>query len=277
MLVFGAAALWTCDQEVADATVEQALAAGINHVDTAASYGVAEERLGATSAAWRDRVFLASKTKMRDAEAAWVEINRSLERLRTDHLDLIQLHEVHTVEILDECTRPGGALEALVRARDEGMVTGIGITGHLHSAPATHLEGLRRFDFDTVLTPLNERLWRVPGYADDYAALVDEVRAGDRGLITIKAIARRQYPGEQQFTTWYEPFTEQEYITAALAWVLNGHPEVTAIATAGEPTLLGKAIEAEAARSGVTAEDAAALLGSLPPDDYRSVYEGMTA
>ena len=278
VLIFGAAALGEVTQAVADAAVEQALAAGINHIDTAASYGDAEIRLGATLPSWRDQVFLATKTGDRDAEGAWASINRSLERLRVDHLDLIQLHEVGAIETLDQVTAPGGALESLVRARDEGLVTGIGITGHHHTAPATHLEALRRFDFDTVLTPLNERLWRVPGYADAYTALADEVHAGDRALMTIKMIARRPYrEGERRLHTWYEPFTEQEYITAALAWLLNGHPEVAGLATAGETTLLARVIEGEAARVGMSVEDAAALLGSLPADDYRSVYPDQPA
>lgn len=274
VLIFGAAALGEVTQEVADAALEQALEAGINHVDTAASYGDAEVRIGATLPAWRDRVFLATKTGDRDAEGAWASINRSLERLRTDHLDLIQLHEVGARDTLDRVTAPGGALEALVRAREEGIVTGIGITGHGHTAPATHLEALRRFDFDTVLTPLNERLWRVPGYAADYTALADEVAAGDRALMTIKMIAKRPYrAGERRLHTWYEPFTEQEYITAALAWLLNGHPEVAGLCTAGETTLLGKVIAGEAARVGMSVADAAAVLARVPADDYLSVYE----
>lgn len=278
VLIFGAAALGEVSQGVADAAITQALDAGINHIDTAASYGDAEVRLGATLPQWRDRVFLATKTGDRDAEGAWASINRSLERLRVDHLDLIQLHEVGALATLDRVTAPGGALEALVRARDEGIVTGIGITGHGHTAPSTHLEALRRFDFDTVLTPLNERLWRVPGYADAYTALADEVRAGDRGLMTIKMIAKRPYRAdERRLHTWYEPFTEQQYITAALAWLLNGHPEVAGLCTAGETTLLAGVIAGEAARHDVTVADAAALLAALPAEDYRSVYEERTA
>ena len=236
MLIYGAASLSAVTQDVADASIEHALASGINHVDTAASYGDSEERLGATLPTWRDRVFLASKVEERTYEAAWASINRSLERLRTDRLDLLQLHNVSTWEILDRVTGPDGALRAVIRARDEGLTTGIGITGHTHEAPRIHLEGLRRFDFDTVLTPLNHRLWRVPGFADAFGALAGEVRAGDRGLMTIKAIARRPWPeGERRYATWYEPFDEQDAVTAAVSWVLDGHPEITGIATAGRP------------------------------------------
>lgn len=272
VLIYGAAALGEVTQAEADASIALALEAGINHLDVAASYGDAEDRLGALLPGIRDRVFLASKTGDRDAEGAWASINRSLERLRTDHLDLIQLHEVGTLETLDQCTRTGGALEALIRARDEGLVTGIGITGHHHTAPATHTEALRRFDFDTVLTPLNRRLWRVPGYADDFTALVREVQARDVGLMTIKMIARRPWPAEPRYHTWYEPFDDQQLITASLAWLLNGHPAVTGLATAGETTLLARVIEAERARASLSVAEAEAVLDALPADEYRSVF-----
>lgn len=273
VLIYGAAALGDVTQQDADASVTQALEAGINHIDTAASYGDAERRLGSMMGDIRDRVFLASKTGDRDAEAAWASINRSLERLQTDRLDLIQLHSVGDLAELDKVTGRGGALEALVRARDEGIVGGIGITGHSHSAPATHLEALGRFDFDSVLTPLNRRLWHVPGYADDFAALAAATRARDVALMTIKMIARRNWPTERRFATWYEPFEEQRLITASLAWLLNGHPAITGLATAGETKLLAKVIQGERNRVGLSPEDAAATLDALAPQDYESVYD----
>lgn len=272
VLIYGAASLWEVTPDVAEASVTAALDAGVNHIDTAASYGVSEERLGGFMPAIRDRVFLASKTNERDAESAWASINRSLERLRTDRLDLIQLHEVHNQELLDQVTGPGGALEALVRAREEGMVGAIGITGHTHDVPASHTEALRRFDFDSVLLPLNRVLWGVPGYAAAYEGLVEAARAKDVAIMTMKTTARRNYPAEKRYSTWYEPFDEQRYITAAVAWVLNGHPEVTGIATAGETTLLARMIEAEQARAELSADEAAAVLDALPHEDYQSVY-----
>ncbi len=272
VLIYGAASLWEVTPDVAEASVTAALDAGVNHIDTAASYGVSEERLGGFMPAIRDRVFLASKTNERDAEAAWASINRSLERLRTDRLDLIQLHEVHNQELLDQVTGPGGALEALVRAREEGMVGAIGITGHTHDVPASHTEALRRFDFDSVLLPLNRVLWGVPGYAAAYEGLVEAARAKDVAIMTMKTTARRNYPAEKRYSTWYEPFDEQRYITAAVAWVLNGHPEVTGIATTGETTLLARMIQAERDRAALSADEAAAVLDALPHEDYQSVY-----
>jgi predicted aldo/keto reductase-like oxidoreductase len=232
VLIYGAAALAEVDQDTADASVQLALDAGINHFDVAASYGEAELRLGPWTGGIRDRIFLATKTGLRDRDDAWAEVNRSLERLQTDRLDLIQIHAVGDTGELDLVTRPGGALEAVVRAREEGLAGAIGITGHGHWAPATHLEALRRFPFDTVLSPLNWVLGQDPAYLADYQALVAEVQAQDAGLMIIKAVSRRNWPegAEHGYSTWYEPFDDQERIDAAVAWVLS-HPEVIGIAT----------------------------------------------
>jgi len=163
VLIYGAAALGEVSQEVADRSVEEALAAGINHFDVAAGYGDAELRLGPWMSRIRDRIFLATKTGERDREPAWQQINESLSRLQTDRVDLLQLHAVGDLTDLDSAMRPDGALAAAVRAQEEGLVGAIGITGHGHDAPATHLEALRRHPFATVLTPLNPVLWRDEG------------------------------------------------------------------------------------------------------------------
>lgn len=276
VLIYGAASLSEVDQDTADASIQLALDSGINHFDTAASYGQAELRLGHTMAAYRDRIFLASKTGDRDTQGAWESINRSLERLQTDHLDLIQLHAVSSLDDLDQATGTGGALAALIRARDEGLVKAIGITGHTHEAPRVHTEALRRFDFDSVLTPLNHRLWQVPGYAEAYTGLVRAVQATDAALMTIKMIARRNWPTEERrYATWYEPFDEQRSITAAIAWLLNGHPEVTGLATAGETKLLSKVIRAERERLEMTLAEAEEILDSVPAETYDSPFVRM--
>jgi predicted aldo/keto reductase-like oxidoreductase len=252
VLIYGAAALGDVSQDVADRSVQEALDGGINHFDVAAAYGDAELRLGALMDGMRDRIFLATKTGDRDREAAWASINASLERLQTDHVDLLQLHEVSRLDDLDRATRSGGALEAAVRAQEEGLVGAVGITGHTHDAPATHLEGLRRFPFATVLTPLNPVLWRDERYRADYEALVAEVAHQDAGLMTIKTVSRRNWPvpDDQPYTTWYEPFDDQQRITAAVSWVLS-HQEITGIPTAGDVRLLGMLLNAERERIGV--------------------------
>jgi aryl-alcohol dehydrogenase-like predicted oxidoreductase len=271
LLIYGAAALAGTDQDTADASIQLALDAGINHFDVAASYGDAELRLGPWMGRIRERIFLATKTGLRDRDAAWVQINQSLERLQTDRVDLIQVHAVGDAEELDLVTRPGGSLEAVVRAREEGLAAAVGITGHGHQAPATHLEALRRFPFDTVLTPLNYILSRDPAYLADYEALVAEVKAQDVGLMIIKAASRRNWPEpvEHTYSTWYEPFDDQERMAAAVAWVLS-HPEVTAIATPGDVHLLPLVIEAERRLPQTSLDEAEAVLARAA--DYSSPF-----
>jgi predicted aldo/keto reductase-like oxidoreductase len=272
VLIYGAAALAEVDQATADASVRLALDAGINHFDVAASYGDAELRLGPWMPTIRDRIFLATKTGLRDRDAAWAQINHSLERLQTDHLDLIQVHAVGDSEELDLVTRPGGSLEAVVRARDEGLAGAVGITGHGHQAPATHLEALRRFPFDTVLTPLNWVLAQDPAYLADYQALVAEVQAQDVGLMIIKVASRRNWPegpDGHSYGTWYEPFDDQERINAAVAWVLS-HPEVTGIATPGDVRLLPLVVQAERRRAETSQDEADEVLSRAT--DYSSPF-----
>lgn len=272
VLIYGAASLGAVDQDRADASIQEALDAGINHFDVAADYGDAEIRLGPWMPQIRDRIFLATKTGRRTAEEAWAEINRSLERLQTDHVDLIQMHSVCDLENLDLVTGKGGSLEAAIRAKEEGLAKAIGITGHTAAAPSVHTEGLRRFDFDSVLTPLNYHLSTDPAYAEAYARLVAAIEASGAALMTIKMIARRNWhDGEEKtYDTWYAPFDEQRYITAATAWLLNGHPEITGLATAGETRLLRQMVIAERERVEMSAEDAAAILEEVK--DYSSPF-----
>lgn len=263
VLIYGAAALGEVSQDVADRSVQEALDAGINHFDVAASYGEAELRLGPWMPKIRDQIFLATKTGDRDAEGAWASINRSLERLRTDHVDLLQLHAIGDRAELDLATGRGGALESAVRAQEEGLVGAVGITGHGHEAPATHLEALRRHPFATVLSPINVVLSRDPAYRNAYDALVDEVARQDAGLMIIKTVARQNWPDGgsdgHRYATWYEPLDDQRTITAAVSWALS-LPTVTGLATPGDVGLLGMVIEAE--RSRVEADEAERLLGA---------------
>ena len=272
VLIYGAAALSEVSQDVADRSIQEALDGGINHVDVAAGYGDAELRLGPWMSEIRDRIFLATKTGHRDRESAWAEINASLERLQTDHVDLLQLHAIGDLGELDPATGTGGALEAAVRAQEEGLVGAVGITGHGHEAPATHLEALRRHPFATVLTPLNPVLWRDEAYRADYQALVEEVRRQDAGLMTIKTVSRRNWPegADHTHATWYEPYDQQDRITAAVSWTL-AHEEVTGIPTAGDVGLLGMLLEAERNRIS-PAEAQARLEGDR---DYSSPFIAM--
>ena len=272
VLIYGAAALSDVSQDVADRSIQEALDGGINHFDVAADYGDAELRLGPWLSEVRDRIFLATKTGHRDRESAWQEIHASLHRLQTDRVDLLQLHAIGDLGELDPATGPDGALEAAIRAQEEGLVGAIGITGHGHDAPATHLEALRRYPFATVLTPLNPVLWRDESYRADYQALVEEVRRQDVGLMTIKTVSRRNWPdgSDHSHTTWYEPYDNQARITAAVSWVLS-HDEVTGIPTAGDVRLLGMLVEAE--RNRVSPAEAEQQLAS--DGDYSSPFIAM--
>jgi aryl-alcohol dehydrogenase-like predicted oxidoreductase len=250
VLIYGAAALAEVSQDAADRSIQQALDGGLNHFDVAADYGEAELRLGPWMPQIRDRIFLATKTGHRDGESAWRQVNDSLRRLQVDRVDLLQLHAIGDLDELDAATRPDGALSAAIRAQEEGLIGAIGITGHGHRAPATHLEALRRHPFATVLTPLNPVLWRNGSYRADFEALVSEVQRQDVGLMTIKTVARRNWPegAEHSHATWYEPFADQARVTAAVSWVLS-HREVTGIATAGDVGLVGMFLHAEQNRT----------------------------
>jgi aryl-alcohol dehydrogenase-like predicted oxidoreductase len=265
VLIFGGAALAESTEEDGDRAIQQALDAGVDHFDTAADYGDSELHYGRWMPEIRDRIFLSTKTGLREKDAAKRQIQDSLERLRVDNVDLLQLHAVGDFEDLDRATGPGGSLEAAVEAKEEGLVGAIGITGHGNEAPATHLEALRRYPFETVLTPWNYILSTDEGYRADYEALVEEIRRQDTGLMIIKAISRRNWPeggaNGQRYTTWYEPFDQQDYIDAAVSWVLS-HEEVTGLAMAGDVTLVPMMLEAEQHR--VSREEAEEVLSRAP-------------
>lgn len=243
VVTFGAAGIGRVDQDVADRAIATALEHGVNHVDVAPRYGDAELRLRPWMPRIRTSIFLGCKTAERTRDAAKAELHRSLERLGADRLDLYQLHSAGKLEDLDACTARGGALEALVEAREEGLVRWLGITGHTHDAPRTHLEALRRFDFDTVMFPLNFVLWSMPDYRRDVEALLDTCRARDVGVHIIKTVAKDPWGDRPRtHTTWYEPFTDQTVIDRAVAFVLS--KPVTTLTSVGDVTVLPKVLDA---------------------------------
>jgi aryl-alcohol dehydrogenase-like predicted oxidoreductase len=272
VLIFGGAALGEVTEEAADTAIGQALDAGVDHFDTAADYGESEVHYGRWMPEIRDRIFLSTKTGDRERDAARRSIERSLERLRVDHVDLIQLHAVCDPEDLDRATGPGGALEAAIQAKEEGFVGAVGITGHGHEAPATHLEALSRYPFDTVLTPWNYILSTDEDYRRDYEALVGEIERQDAGLMTIKTVSRRNWPEgdpqrDQRYTTWYEPFDRRECVDAAVSFVL-AFEEITGIAMVGDVTLVPMMLEAEGRRT--SREEAEKVLAAAP--DHSSPF-----
>jgi aryl-alcohol dehydrogenase-like predicted oxidoreductase len=235
--IFGAAAFYDVAQDVADAAMEQVIAAGVNHIDVAPSYGLAEERLGPWLTRERERFFLGCKTQERTREAAWAELHRSLGRLQVEAFDLYQIHAVTNMDELDQVTQPGGALEAILEARDKGLVRFIGITGHGVEVPAVFLEALRRFDFDSVLFALNFVQYADPAFRRDAEELLHQCHERDVGVMIIKAIARGPWgEREKRYNTWYRPFDQPDQIEAAVRFALS--QDVTGLCTAAEVSIL---------------------------------------
>jgi len=221
-VVFGAAALGAMRQDRADAILDLLLEFGINHIDTAASYGDSELRVGAWMARHRDRFFLATKTGERSHAGAKASIEASRRRLDTDRIDLVQLHNLVNERDWGAAFAADGALAALVEARDAGHVRFIGVTGHGTTVARRHRESLARFAFDSVLLPYNFPMLAQPAYAADVEALLAECRTRGVAVQTIKAVARRRWsegaPGKR--FSWYEPLRDPAAIRRAVHWVL---------------------------------------------------------
>lgn len=241
--IFGAAAFWEVTQPEADAAMERVIAAGVNHVDVAPSYGKAEERLGPWMEKERRRFFLGCKTLERTREGAAAELRRSLDLLRVEAFDLYQFHAVNSMEELDLVTKKGGPLDAVLEAREAGLTRFIGITGHGLNAPAVFLEALRRYDFDSVLFPINPKLYSNPDYRRDSQDLLRECRARDVGTMIIKAVGKRPW-GERvkTHTTWYEPYDDATQIQQTVNFALS--QDVTGLCTPGDVSVLPLFLEA---------------------------------
>lgn len=222
-VIFGAAALGEMSPQRALSTIETAVAAGVNHLDTAHSYGRAEDLMAPWLDNHRDEVFLATKTGERTADAAWAGVNDSLRRMGVDQIDLIQLHNLADPDEWRTVFSPGGALEALVRARDEGLVRFIGVTGHGMTIPAMHLRSLAEFDFDTVLFPYNRSLLLDDRYASEVEELVALCASRDVAVQTIKSIAKGRWDDSYEGPrySWYEPLRDSGAIDRAVRFVLG--------------------------------------------------------
>ncbi|WHY70134.1 aldo/keto reductase [Fictibacillus enclensis] len=276
VVMFGAASLGSVTQEEADQSISYALNHGVNHFDTAADYGDAEVRLGPIISEVRNDIFLATKTGQRTKEKAKEEIYRSLERMRVDSVDLLQLHAVGTIEELDKCTAKGGALEAAIEAKEEGIIKAIGITGHGHQAPVTHLEALKRFSFDTVLLPLNYYMYSLVDYRAAFDALMAEANSQNVAVRVIKAIAKAPWEEgqERNYATWYEPFDQQEVIDACVHFVLS-FPGIAGFASAGDIHLFPKIVDAVERYGSMNNEEAERILSSI--SGYTTIFGSPTS
>jgi aryl-alcohol dehydrogenase-like predicted oxidoreductase len=248
-VIFGAAALGQVSQREADEALPLLLEHGVNHIDTAASYGDAELRLAPWLREHRSQFFLATKTAERGYGPARDEIRRSLERMGVDQVDLIQLHCLVHPDEWDVALGEEGALRAAFEARDEGLVRFIGVTGHGLTVAAMHQRSLERFSFDSVLFPYSHVIVQSPSYAADVDRLIATCRERNVAIQTIKSISRGPWGSkEQSAATWYEPLVEQQHIDLAVNWVL-GEPGVF-LNSAGDLELLPRVLDAAERISG---------------------------
>ena len=221
-VIFGAAALGSMGQDRADELLTILDEFGVNHIDTAAAYGDSELRLAPWLAGRRDRVFLATKTGDRTGDAARASLERSLERLGVDHVDLIQLHNLVEDDEWEVAHGPGGAVEALARARDEGLTRFIGVTGHGTRIPGMHLRSLQEFDFDSVLLPYNFLMLANDAYRRDVGALLERCAARQVAVQTIKSVARRRWLDDREpHFAWYQPLADHDAVARAVRYVLG--------------------------------------------------------
>ena len=241
--IFGAAALSTVSQSRADRTMELLLYYQVNHIDTAPSYGNAESLLGSWIKRHDQKFFLATKIDERTYDQAWEQFQRSLERLQVDRVDLLQLHNLVDPKEWKTALGQGGALEAALEARRQGLTRFIGVTGHGVNAPAMHLRSLERFDFDTVLLPYNYVMMQNSQYAADFEALMNLCQKRNVAVQTVKSIARGPWGNKTRIrTTEYEPLERQNAIDRAVHWVLGR--QNLFLNTAGDTRLMPRVLEA---------------------------------
>ena len=252
--LFGAAALGSVTQDEADRTMELLIEYGVNHIDTAASYGDAETRIGPWMETHRDQFFLATKTGERSYDGAKAEFERSLRRLRVSQIDLIQLHHLVGEDEWEVAMGPGGALEYLIEAREQGLVKYIGVTGHEVAIAGMHQRSLERFEFDSVLLPYNYLMMQNETYRAAFEAVIDTCKARGAAVQTIKGITRRPYlSGQRSHNTWYEPLTDQASIDKAVHWVLGN--EDVFLNTVGDIHILPKVLDAARRFEGRTPDE----------------------
>lgn len=257
--IFGGAAFWDITQSVADTVMEQVIAAGVNHIDVAPQYGVAEERLGPWLKRERERFFLGCKTMERRAEDAWSEVQTSLKRLQVERFDLYQIHAITSQEDLDTVFTKGGVIETMIKAKEEGLTRYLGITGHGMQTPRLFLQAIERFDFDTVMFPLNYGLMGQNAYREDALALIEVCKQKNIGRMIIKSVAKGPWNEKPKtHTTWYEPFKTPEYLQEAVNFVLS--QDVTGLCMAGDVTMIPMILQACENFEAMTEEEQAGLI-----------------
>jgi aryl-alcohol dehydrogenase-like predicted oxidoreductase len=270
-VIFGAAALGSMRQERADEVLATLLEFGVNHIDTAASYGDSELRVAPWMAEHRDKFFLATKTGDRSGDAARASLELSLTRLGVDSVDLIQLHNLVEPDEWEIAHGPGGAVEALARARDEGLVRFIGVTGHGLRIAGMHLRSLERFDFSSVLLPYNFTVMSDDQYRADTEALIGICQERGVAVQTIKSVARRRWPdGMEPQYSWYEPLPDGDALDRAVRYVL-GRPGLF-LNSSSDARLLRPILEAAAAGGPVPADGE--MAADVARHEIRPLFDG---
>ncbi len=243
--IFGAAAFGRVSQAEADRTMELLLDRGVNHIDTANSYGESERRIGPWMDRYRDQFFLATKSEARTYQGAKEHLQRSLELLHTDHVDLWQMHVLVKPDEWEQALGPGGALDAFIEAKEQGLTRQIGVTGHYTVVGWMHRRSLERYDFDSVLLPYNYAMMQNATYCNDFESLMALCTERKVAVQTIKSCTRGPWgDAERSAATWYEPFTAQTDIDTAVHWVLR-RPGIF-LNTPGDIHLLPKVLDAAA-------------------------------
>ncbi len=266
VVIMGTAAFWQIDQEGANATLDLALEHGINHIDVAPQYGDAQVVTGPWLESRRDKFFVGCKTQERERDAARADLENSLRLLRTDWFDLYQFHAVTTMDELKAITKPGGAAETFFKARDEGLARFLGITTHGMYAPSIAVEAIERMDLDTVMFPLNPRLYADAQYRADSERLLALCQERDVGVQIIKSVAKGPWAGrEKTYGPWYEPYADAQGIAASVRFVLS-QPGVTAIVSAADVGLLPLIIEAAQGFEPMDAAEQEALIQQRAAD-----------
>jgi aryl-alcohol dehydrogenase-like predicted oxidoreductase len=278
-VVFGAAALARMSQERADPLLDLLDRFGVNHLDTAASYGRSELRLAPWLATRRADFFLATKTDERTGDGARASLERSLERLGVDHVDLIQLHNLVEPDEWDTAHGPGGAVEALVQAREEGLTRFIGVTGHGLRIAGMHRASLERFDFDSVLLPYNWILLTDPGYRTEVEALLEVARERQVAVQTIKSLARRRWTEVERPPdpapprhSWYEPLADPEAAARSIRWVL-GQPDLF-LNTSSDADLLAHTLATADALADQPVPTEAEMAADVADQEIQPLFDG---
>ena len=262
---FGSYSIGKLNQEIADKAIDMCLGYGVNHIDIAPGYANAMERIAPWMPKIRKKMFLGSKTPMRNRDQAWENIEDIMRRMNVDSFDLFQLHSVIDLDTLDQVTASDGALQALIEMRDQGLTKWIGITGHGPTVPKTHLEALERFDFDTVMFPVNVAMYGNLEYRRDAQELIQMCHTKDVGIQAIKMLARGGWGSKiPDCGTWYDPFRDQESVDTALWWQLS-QPIHTA-SSCGEISLLPLVLDAAERFNRLSFEEQNEVIASqIPP------------